>query len=250
MAGHAAQGIEVDSAILREKLLKGSLAGLLRVSLAVPLYLFLTPYVLSRLGTAMFGIWSFSNIMISFVNLTDFGFKNSLVRHVAGNLDQEAEIDRYFNAAFWMYAVMTLITLVLTMLFAHSLVSGLLRVPAGYHAEAVFVIIISAASFGLRFLATPFQAIIEGFQDLFYSQMISLVWLISNFTGSIVALAVKPDIYALGLASLFPSLIVLVLFICQVRRRFPFVRVRLNSSTEQQSPICSDMASASRVPCL
>ncbi|MEZ4601744.1 MAG: oligosaccharide flippase family protein [Syntrophotaleaceae bacterium] len=217
----------MDFAVLKDKLLKGSLAGLLRVVLAIPLYLVLTPYALSRLGTAMFGIWSFNTVIISLVNLTDFGFKNSLVRQVAANIDDEGEIRRYFAATFWIYLVLAIIFLIAIFMFASDLVTDVLRVPSDLHDEAVFVFVVSAASFALRFIAAPFQALIEGHQEHFYSQMISLVWLLINSAGSIVALALQPDVYSLGAVSIASNLLVFFLFSRRALQRFPFVLKRL-----------------------
>ena len=210
----------MDRAVLKNKLLKGSLAGVIRMTLAIPLYLVLTPYALSRLGSAMFGIWSFSTIMISLINLTDFGFKNSLVRFVAMNLDRKEDIHKYFNAAFWMYFVLSIVSILLTWFFSEVIVTQILRVPLKYSNEAAFVIMVSTVSFALRFLATPFQSIVEGFQDHFYSQSVSLVWLIVNSAGSMIALAVKPDIYTLGMVSIVSNVIVVMLFVDRVRRRY------------------------------
>lgn len=217
----------MDITVLKDKLLKGSLAGLFRVVLAMPLYLVLTPFALSRLGTALFGIWSFNTVIISLVNLTDFGFKNSLVRHVAANLDDEGKVRRYFSATFWIYLVLAMILLVVIFLFADEMVESVLRVPGKLHDEAVFVILVSAASFTLRFLAAPFQAVIEGHQEHYYSQLISLVWLVLNSAGSIAALALRPDVYSLGVVSIVSNLLVFLLFVRRIWKRFPFVLKQL-----------------------
>lgn len=218
-------GEAMDSAVLKDKLMKGSFAGMLRVGVAIPLYFVLTPYALSRLGTVMFGIWSFSTIMISLVNLTDFGFKNSLIRYVAMNLDRKEEIGRYFSAAFWMYSLLSVVFMTFIVLFSGEIVSRLLRVPPQYHNEATFVILVSAGSFALRFIASPFQSVIEGFQEHFYSQSVSLCWVVVNSAGSMVALALRPDVYTLGAVSVAANVMILVLFVLRVRARFPFARI-------------------------
>lgn len=223
----------MDSSVLKEKLLKGSLAGVLRVGLAIPLYLFLTPYALSRLGTAIFGIWSFSTIIISLVNLTDFGFKNGLVRYVAMNHDHEKEVSRYFSATFWMYCLLSTVFMILIVVFSDYIVLRLLHVPQVYYEEARFVILISAVSFALRFLATPFQAVIEGFQEHYYSQSISLVWLVVNSAGSILALAIFPNVYALGVVSIVANILVVLLMVYRVRTRFPFVNIFMGGLDRQ-----------------
>jgi O-antigen/teichoic acid export membrane protein len=163
--------------------------------------------------------------MISLVNLTDFGFKNSLVRYVAANLDRKEEIGRYFNTAFWIYLLLSLGFIALTVLFLDEIVSHILRVPAEYYRETSFVITISAVSFGLRFLASPYQSVIEGFQEHFYSQLVLIAWLVVNSGASLAVLALKPSIYALGAVSIASNLMVVAFFILRVRRRFPFARL-------------------------
>lgn len=213
----------MDIHALKDKLLKGSLAGFLRIVLAIPLYLVLTPYTLSRLGTDLFGIWSFNTIIISLVNLTDFGFKNSLVRHVAANIDDEMEICRYFLATLWIYIILSIILLATIFLFTDDIVKHILHIPIKLQEEAIFVFIISAVSFIFRFISAPFQAVIEGYQEHFYSHLISLIWLVLHSIGSIVALIIKPDVYSLGLVSICSNILVFFLFIHRILKQFPFV---------------------------
>lgn len=215
----------MEHSILIDKLLKGSLVGMLRVGLAIPLYLFLTPFTLSKLGTDMFAIWSFSTIMISLVNLTDFGFKNSLVRYVAGNIDNHEEINRHFRAALWLYTAMSILIFILTVIFADLMVSRLLHLHKNYHSVGVFVLIVSAASFSIRFLATPFQAVIEGHQDHYYSQFVSLLWLVANFAFTIAALMISSDVRILGMVSVAANLLFPLLFIYRVHKRFLFIKM-------------------------
>ncbi len=223
----------MERAVLVDKLLKGSLVGILRVGLAVPLYLVLTPFMLSKLGVDMFGLWSFSTIMIGFVSLTDFGFKNSLVRYIAGNLDRHDGINRHFSAAFWLYATMSIFVIFITLLFVNVIVSQLFGIQDRYHDLGVFVLIVSAVSFSIRFLATPFQAVIEGYQEHFYSQFVSLLWLIVNFVGTIIALMITPDLRVLGIVSIAANLLFPVMFIYRVRKRFPFLNVRFGGIDKQ-----------------
>ena len=213
----------MEITVLKDKLLKGSLAGLFRVTLAIPLYLVLTPYALSRLGTDLFGIWSFNTVIISLVNLTDFGFKNSLVRHVAANLGDEGEIRRYFSATFWIYLMLTVVLLLVVFWFTDEMVKNVLRIPVELHDKAIFVFHVSAVSFASRFLAAPFQAVIEGHQEHYYSQLVSLIWLVLNSAGSIAALALQPDVYSLGVISIASNLLAFFLFACRIWKRFPFV---------------------------
>src|SRR4030095_7547521 len=97
--------------------------------------------------------------------------------------------------------------------------------PPGYRTEASFVLVITAIGFGTRLLALPFQSVIEANQEHYYSQLVSLMWLIIYAIGTALALVVRPDVYALGVVTLFSNLAVLVLFVLRQRGSFPFLRI-------------------------
>ena len=211
--------------LLKKKLAQGSIAGLVRVGLAVPLYLIMTPFVLHRLGSELFGLWSFGTLVISVMTITDFGFKNALVYHIASDLDNHDRLNQHFNVAFLTYLVMTLIALIVTLIFGKAIALHLLRVPESLHAEARFVLWVTAASFGLRFLSISFQALIEAHQEHATVQIVLLSWLLANFIGTLVALSLQPNIYALGIVTLSSNALILIVFWSYVSRRYSFIRI-------------------------
>lgn len=211
--------------LLKRKLAQGSLAGLVRVGLAVPLYLILTPFVLKTLGPELFGLWSFSTLVVSVMTLTDFGFKNALVYYVARELGQPESTTCRFNVALAIYCAMTLTVGAVVWIFGQAIVADVLRVPASLHAEAWFVLWITALGFGLRFVSIPFQALLEAHQEHGPIQRVLTAWLLANFAGTLIALTARPDIYALGCAGLVANALVLALFWRLARRRYPAIRI-------------------------
>lgn len=210
---------------LKTKLARGSLAGLARVGLAVPLYLIMTPFVLRTLGPELFGLWSFGTLVISVMTLTDFGFKGALIYHIAGDPSDHLRVNQYFTVAFLSYLIMALSVLLVTFAFGDEIAFQLLRIPHDLQAEAWFVLWITAASFGLRFLSIPFQALVESHQEHATVQVVLLGWLLANFAGTLIALGIQPDIYALGIVTLCSNALVLLIFWLYVRRRYPSVRI-------------------------
>lgn len=210
---------------LKRALARGSLVGVARVGLAIPLYLALTPFVLHALGTERFGLWAFGTLVVSVMTFTDFGFKNALVYYVARDFDDHELINRYFNVAMATFATLTAAMLCLTYLLGPFIVRDLLGVGAALHDEARFVLWVTALSFGLRFIAIPYQAVIEGHQLHAVSQTVLLMWLLLNFVGTLLALTIQPDIYALGIVAVLCNLAVFVAFRIYAARCFGFLRV-------------------------
>jgi len=211
----------MDLSTLQAKLFHGSLAGLARVVLAVPVYCILTPLVLRTLGPEQFGIWSFSTIVISLMNLTDFGLKNSLTYLVAKHADRPDEINRYFSTTMWMYLALSSLLLIGTAVWGQEVMCTVLKVPDRYRDEAMFVLWITVGGFVWRLLSLPYQALVEGHQELAKSQMISLAWVLVHFVASLGALAVSPTIYGLGVAGLIGNIFIFLAFYWTARRRFP-----------------------------
>jgi O-antigen/teichoic acid export membrane protein len=215
----------MDLVSLKRKLAMGSLAGLLRVVLAVPLYLLLTPFMLHELGPEMFGLWSFSTLIISVMTLTDFGFKNALVYHVAQSNDRPNEINGHFNVAFWTYLVMAALILGVTAVFGSFIVRDVLAVPQRLATEASFILWVTALSFGIRFVAIPYQAVVEGNQEHAVSQFILLAWLIVYFVGTLLALAMYHNIYALGAVNVLANMVVLGAFVWRISTHYTHIRL-------------------------
>ena len=99
----------MDLSQVKRNVAKGAVAAGTRVILAIPLYLILTPYVLNKLGTEVFGLWSFNTIIISFITLTNFGFKNSLVHHAAKEYEDEDKVNTYFNITFILFFLLVVV---------------------------------------------------------------------------------------------------------------------------------------------
>ncbi|NOS77001.1 MAG: lipopolysaccharide biosynthesis protein [Nitrospira sp.] len=211
---------------LQQKLFHGSMAGLVRVALAIPVYLVLTPVVLHALGPEQFGIWAFSTLVISLMNVTDFGLKDSLVYHVAKHNEQPDEARQCFSVTLWSYVAIALLLVIGTAAWGAKAFPVLLNVPASLHEAAVFVLWVTIAGLVWRLLALPYQAVVEGYQELFRSQLIFLAWLGVHFFGTLLALAISPTVYGLGWAGLFGNMFIFAAFFWTVRRRFPHITPR------------------------
>lgn len=217
----------MELSILKKKIALGSIAGFFRIGLAIPIYILLTPFILRKLGPELFGVWSLNTVIISFLNLTDFGFKNGLVYYVAKEYQRPADINKHFNAVFWSYLIIIILALMVTFGLSGVFVRDILLIPEKFHDEAIYILFMTVGSFGVRFLAAPYQAVIEGHQEIYYSHLISLLWLLIYSIGSVLALFLRPDIYALGFVVLAANVVVYIGFYGYVRKRFPFIKVSI-----------------------
>jgi O-antigen/teichoic acid export membrane protein len=224
----------MDIPTIRKKLFAGSVVGFLRIGLAVPVYLILTPIILNTLGEERFGLWSFSTIIMSVLNLADFGLKNSLVYHVAQQREDREAVIRHFTVTALTYlAISSFIALVLV-IFHRWIIEKGLQIPSHLFDEAQFLLIVTIVAFSVRMMAIPYQAILEGHQELSLSQSVFLLWMLTYSIAVSVALILRPDIYGLGLASLFSNVVILLGFYGVTKWRLPFLHfapTRLKTGT-------------------
>ena len=214
----------MDIPALRRKIFAGSVVGFLRIGLAVPVYLILTPIILNTLGEERFGLWSFSTIIISVLNLADFGLKNSLVYHVAQQREDRGAVIRHFTFTSLMYLAISSSIALIMITFHRWIIETALHVPSHLFEEAQFLLIVTVIAFSVRMMAIPYQATLEGHQELSLSQSVFLVWMLAYSVAVSVALILRPDIYGLGFASLFSNVVILLGFYGITKRRLPFLR--------------------------
>lgn len=215
----------MDISTLRRKLLAGSVVGFLRVGLAVPVYLVLTPIMLNTLGAERFGLWAFSTMIVNALNLVDFGLKNSLVYHVAQLRDNHEAVSQHFMATVKVYLILSSSIAFILLLFHRAIIQDLLHVPSYLFEEAQFLFVVTVIAFSVRLMGIPYQAVLEGLQELSLSQSVFLGWLLIYSAAVLIALVVWPGIYSLGLALLVSNLCIVLGFYGVAKWRLPFLHL-------------------------
>ena len=215
----------MDTAALKSKMIRGSRLGLVRVSLAIPLYLVLTPLALNELGTSLFAIWSFQTMVMALFTFSNLGFSNSLVYHVAQRLDEHQEVNRYFNVVFFAFFILGSLLAISILVGSGTFAARILSVPEDMYDAAVFVLNVTAVCLWLKFVASPYQALLEAHQEHGFVQAVALAWLLLYFLGSVMVLLLWPGVYSLGAVMLLCQLLNLVAFYWRVRVQAPFIRI-------------------------
>src|SRR2546430_1751280 len=67
--------------------------------------IFLTPYVLHRLGDEAFGVWVLTTNLVGYYGLLDAGVRSAIVRYVSKHreLDQQDSVNEVVTSAFYYY---------------------------------------------------------------------------------------------------------------------------------------------------
>src|SRR6516164_5067955 len=114
--------------------------------------IFLSPYILHRLGDTAFGLWILIFSATGYYGLFDLGIRSSIVRYVAkySATDEPEELNRLVNTALFGYCGIGFLALVIT-LVASAYVNVIFRIPADFATTARWLLLMVGTSVSLGF---------------------------------------------------------------------------------------------------
>jgi O-antigen/teichoic acid export membrane protein len=137
---------------------------------------FLSPYIVHRLGDEAFGIWVLIFSITGYYGLFDLGIRSSVVRYVAKYVatDERDELNGLINTAIFSYGAIGIVALALT-------IGGAFFLPSLFHiseslrgtARVLFLMVGTALSLG--FPLGVFGGILEGLQRFYVVNCVSIV---------------------------------------------------------------------------
>src|SRR5438105_2065829 len=140
---------------------------------------FLSPYIVHRLGDEAFGLWVLIFSLTGYYGLFDLGIRSSIIRYVSKYTATEdyTELNRLVSTAAFTYGGVGLLCLCLTVVGA-SYVDHVFRVPASFLSTARMLFLMVGTSVAIGFPLGVFGGILEGLQRFY----------VLNFTGAIQTL--------------------------------------------------------------
>jgi len=146
---------------------------------------FLSPFLIRRLGTDNFGLWTLVLVMVENYWLLDFGFRNATVKYTAHYraLDQPLEVSRVLTTAIAYSSLVAAVTFTVTLFFRTQI--GILL-----HANSpVFrtLLLIVGVSWSVGIVFNVFGSALDAVQRF---DITSRLWIISTAVRSILTLAV------------------------------------------------------------
>lgn len=130
--------------------------------------IFLSPFILHRLGDAAFGIWTLIFSVTGYYGIFDLGIRSSVVRYVSkffATRDDE-NLSRVISTSLFSYTCIGALAMLVTVVGA-IYVDSLFRIPATYHATARWLFLMVGASVAVGFPLGVFGGILEGVQKFY-----------------------------------------------------------------------------------
>jgi O-antigen/teichoic acid export membrane protein len=159
----------------RKRILKNVSSSWFALGINVITGIFLSPFILHRLGDAAFGIWVLIFSVTGYYGLFDLGIRSSIVRYVSkftATNDLE-DLAKLVNTSLFSYgcigAVSLLITLGLSFYF-----DSIFKIPGELQATARWLLLMVGASVGLGFPLGVVGGFLDGLQRFYVNNWTSI----------------------------------------------------------------------------
>src|SRR5436309_8389981 len=139
--------------------------------------IFLSPFILHKLGDAAFGIWVLIFSLTGYYGIFDFGIRSSIIRYVSkytATHDLE-EVTALLNSAMFTYSCVGAVSLLITILGCIYL-NRIFHIPPNFQSTAPWLLLIAGSSVALGFPLGVFGGMLEGLQKFYILNWTNIVF--------------------------------------------------------------------------
>jgi len=204
------------------RIVRNSIANLLRGVISLPIVLLITPFIISTIGTTAFGIWALASAFVSYASLLDLGIGSALVKFVAQYKvkGETTQINYLLNTAFVTYIFVGALAFSLLLLSKEWILTQFFRVGGELRNEANFVLVGSMAIFTVNLAFGVFSSLLNGLQRMDLTSGTTITTTIVNAVGTIVVLVFGYGLKGLVVVSAMAFIAQIILNIVLSRREF------------------------------
>jgi O-antigen/teichoic acid export membrane protein len=177
--------------------------------------LFLSPFILHKLGDQAFSLWVLVFSLTGYFGLLDLGIRSSIVKYTAkfiatGDMDS---LGRYLSTSMAFYSAIGVVVLLGTVagyFYLHSL----FRIPVELLPSARLLVLLSGAGIAMTFPLTVFVAALEGLQKFSWLQLSQIGIALLRALLIVVALLKGGGLLAVGTITAAMGVISYLVFAC------------------------------------
>jgi O-antigen/teichoic acid export membrane protein len=214
---------------------------------AVAVNFFLSPFIVHRLGSTSYGIWTLLASVVGYMGLLDLGVQSALTRYVARYhaTSDDADANRTVSAGLAIFTMFGVVAIALSVVFALALVDHL-HIPGHLVPVARQVMIISGLAVAVSLVSGVFGGVVSAMQRFDLAAGMEIGIGAARAIAVIVAFRMGGGIVSLALVQLGASIARGVVSFVLARHLYPELRPSLwNWSTAEVRMIFSFGAFAS-----
>lgn len=161
--------------MLKIELIKNVSASWFSLGVSILVGIFLSPFILHRLGNTAYGAWVLAFSVTGYYGLFDLGIRSSIIRYVStytAKNDQEG-LNRLINTGLAVYTAIGVAALAVTIAVS-AYVGVMFRMPAEFLHTARILFLLVGSSVALGFPAGVFGGILEGLNRFYFVNFTNL----------------------------------------------------------------------------
>jgi len=188
--------------------------------------LVVTPYLIFKLGSERYGIWSLAFALVGYYALVDLGFRSAAVRYTAHfrALGETENINELVNTLFLYFSTVAIALIGVTLLVWQK-ADRLFHVPPQHHDEFAWLVLLAGINLSAGIVGGVFTGCVEGFHRFDVSNRISIVAFGARSVGWFALLATGYGLIALGVWALVTNVALILIYGWAFYRMFPTLRL-------------------------
>jgi O-antigen/teichoic acid export membrane protein len=161
--------------------------------------IFLTRYLIHKLGDQRYGIWAIVSALIEYIFLFDLGFRSAIVNFISRLRVQRDNdgINEVLNTALFYFTCVALLVIFLTIALAGQ-GHRFFKIDPEDRADFAFLLTLMGFTWAVGLVSNIFQASLEAFQQFKSYNHIFIVMMLLRATGYAVLLYLGYGLRALG----------------------------------------------------
>lgn len=172
-----------------EKIIRNTVYNAIGRFWGIIVTLFLTPYIISRIGLDRYGVWTLAGVATSYFSLLDFGVGTSFVKYIseAHAQNEDSELNRIINTGLIFYALFGAVILLAGLPLVDLLVA-LFKIPPEIRPDAAWAFVIGMAIFALSNTVSVFASVQTALQRMDISNRIAIAVSVPTIIGTVFVL--------------------------------------------------------------
>jgi O-antigen/teichoic acid export membrane protein len=205
-----------------ERFFNNVLWSWLGVAVTVISGIFLSPYLIHKLGDQGYGVWVLVFGLIENYWVFDLGLRSATVKYSAHYraIGQPGKINEVLNTGVMYFSALALALLVATVFLSRN-VERYFQVTPAYREALSFLILVVGASWAFGMIFNVFNACLEGFQHFGISSRISIAVTTLRVGGTFALLGLGYGLMGLGVYIVCCQVFGYALSYLAVRKVFP-----------------------------
>jgi O-antigen/teichoic acid export membrane protein len=190
--------------------------------------LFLSPFILHRLGNVAFSVWVLAVSVVSYMVLLDLGMQSSVLRFVSkGHTQKDHQgASEAISAALWVRlqisALVLLLSVGLAAIFPHAF-----KVPIELASDARKAILLIGLTTAMSMSLGVVGGVISALNRYDLQNYVGMVQTAVRVIGVVIVLRRGHGIVAIAICELIAAMVGNLLMIAVARKLYPELRIRL-----------------------